>query len=118
MLKKRVKLFKCQKGFTLIELLVVVAIVGILTAVAMPRFFGVLEEAKVRADESNVRIIETAAQIVFMENGVWPAEGLLNDAYNDPLLDYLEEIPEDPWKDDGVYEMLADGKVTSLNPNL
>ena len=35
-----------QKGFTLVELMVVVAIVGVLSAVALPQFLGMSEKAK------------------------------------------------------------------------
>jgi type IV pilus assembly protein PilA len=38
-----------QKGFTLVELLVVVAVVGVLSAVALPQFLGVKDKAEAGA---------------------------------------------------------------------
>ncbi len=44
-----------ERGFTLIELLIVIAIIGILTAIAVPAFLGNREKAKVRAVESGCK---------------------------------------------------------------
>lgn len=38
-----------RKGFTIVELLIVIAIIGILTAIAIPMFLGHREKAKIRS---------------------------------------------------------------------
>jgi type IV pilus assembly protein PilA len=47
-----------QAGFTLAELLVVVAIIGILSAVAVPVYMGFFHRADDTAAAANVRIAE------------------------------------------------------------
>ncbi len=46
---------KNNKGFTLAELLIVVAIIAVLTAIAIPVFTGQLEKSREATDLSNIR---------------------------------------------------------------
>ena len=104
---------KGSGGFSLIELLVVITIMGILAAVAIPRFMGVLEEAKAKADESNAHTLKTAAQVYYFEKGVWPT-GELDGNYTGDFGDYLDGFPADPWKAGRFYELLDGGVVNPL----
>lgn len=50
-----------KKGFTLAELLIVVAIIAILVAIALPLFFGALDNARAQRDAANVRSVKAVA---------------------------------------------------------
>lgn len=56
-----------REGFTLIELLIVVVIIGILAAIALPKFGETRERAYVSAMESDLRNLQTAQEMYFSD---------------------------------------------------
>jgi len=60
-----------RKGFTLIELLIVVVIIGILAAIAIPKFASTKEKAYVTAMKSDLRNLLTAEESYFSDYSVY-----------------------------------------------
>jgi len=56
-----------RKGFTLIELLIVVVIIGILAAIAIPRFATTKEKAYVASMKSDLKNLATAQEACFSD---------------------------------------------------
>lgn len=57
-----------RNGFTLIELLIVVVIIGILAAIAIPKFAASKQKAYVDSMRADLRNLETAEESYFFDN--------------------------------------------------
>ena len=86
------KIKKNNKGFTLVELVVVIAILGILAAIAVPRFTGSRKKAAVAAHNANVRTLESAYNMYLADGG----EDTTWNKGSDSWEAYLQEWPDIP----------------------
>ena len=59
---------RSREGFTLIELLIVVVIIGILAAIAIPKFANTKEKAYLASMKSDLRNLVTAEEAYFADS--------------------------------------------------
>lgn len=61
-------LTKGGAGFTLVELMITIAVIGILSAVAIPKFGGMLRNAKEADVKSRLGLLRSALNIYYADN--------------------------------------------------
>jgi prepilin-type N-terminal cleavage/methylation domain-containing protein len=71
-----------RKGFTLIELLIVVVIIGILAAIAIPKFAATKDKAKLASVKTDLRNFMTAQEAYFSDWSTYGTQGNLVAASN------------------------------------
>ncbi len=59
-------------GFTLIELMVCVALIGILSAIAVPAFEAYRQRARLAVCISDLKVIQQQVTTFFIDTGQWP----------------------------------------------
>jgi general secretion pathway protein G len=109
---------KQKTGFTLLELMVVLIILSLLAMLALPRFFGRVDEAKVTTTRVQIQNLETALRLFYLDNGFYPTteQGLKalvekpGDVKNWREGGYLEKgaVPKDSWGNDFIYHAPGD----------
>ncbi|HBB67998.1 MAG: hypothetical protein A2X28_07350 [Elusimicrobia bacterium GWA2_56_46] len=95
-------------GFTLIELMIVVAIIGILAAIAVPKFSDMIRKSQEGATKGRLSTLRAAIHIYYGDNeGAFPADDLACLTVGGK---YISTIPE-------VYVPRYHGKNTTVKTN-
>ena len=100
-----------RRAFTLIELLLVLVILAVLAAVVVPKFTGRSEDAKIKATQAEITIIDSAIDRFEIDTGRLPStdEGVGALIQAPPNVTnwkgpYLKKgLPKDQWNNPYVY---------------
>ncbi len=106
---KMIRKLKNQEGFTLVEVIAVLVILGILAAVAIPKFFDMQDTARTKALEGAVGELNGQVALAFAQNAL--EGGTAGDyqglsCYIGP--DFIVEIPDGTATTSGSDFQVAD----------
>lgn len=110
-----------RAGFTFIELMAVIVILSTLIMLVAPKFFGRIDDARITAAQIQIKNLEQALKLFYLDNGFYPdTEQGLQALVEKPTSGrtpnkwreggYLDKpvLPKDPWGNDFIY--LSPGK--------
>jgi len=80
-MQKKKNLLRNEEGFTLIEIIAVLIVLGVLAAVAVPKYIDLTTTAKVKAAEGQVAEIKSTLNLAYanyyIKNGKAPTTGTM-----------------------------------------
>ena len=113
-----------RSGFTLIEMLIVVVVIGILAAIAIPKFAQAKGRTRAAAIKSDLRNLATAQEEYLSEHGVYTNDvALLAYTKSDGVIVKIEQVTVGGWSATTTHAMgdpgmcaLYYGTATPLAP--
>jgi type IV pilus assembly protein PilE len=93
--------FNANLGFTLIEIMIAVAIVGILSAIAIPSYSEHIKKGSRAAAQSELLILASMQEKIYLNDNAYT--GLLSNAYSGRITGGLGKTSDKT--DDGKYDI-------------
>ena len=75
-----------QKGFATLEVILMITVLGILSAVAIPRFTSITTSANTAKVQADLSTLDTAIALYQMDNGKLPSSDIKD------LKDYVQDV--------------------------
>lgn len=81
-----------QRAFTLVELLIVVLILGLLTALALPRFLGQREQANDSKAKQALEVAVRASKAAYLKDEVFPSDLTADLSAGEPAIQFVDGV--------------------------
>ena len=103
------------KGFTLIELLIVVVIIGILAAIAIPKFSATREKAYFAAMKSDLKNLASQQEIYYSDNYSYSASAAdLAFTNSDGVIVTPASVSSSGWAATAYHQALGTGEGCAI----